>query len=286
MKKNKKILFPTDFSEPSANAFRYALCLADHLEAAIDVIHVGFPVVETVTYTGYSNSSTLTMRESLKARIKTFVEEGITQVLEQLNNAPVVDSDVFLGTPVSAITQIAKKKEVDFILMGSHGENKSLIEKLMGSVAAGVVETATCPVFVIPEEVTFKSDITIAYATNLSDSDPFEIWKAVQLLSPLKPSVRVVHIRLPNEKVDTVETKIDQMDIFFKEHHPEMQITFHSIPGRSLQKEIDTFTEVYKLDMLVMYQPHHSFWNRLFFRSNTKEMAVHTKLPLLVQKEA
>ncbi len=43
----KKILFPTDFSEAAANAFRYANELAKVVEATIDVVNVyNLPVID------------------------------------------------------------------------------------------------------------------------------------------------------------------------------------------------------------------------------------------------
>ena len=284
MKKAKKILFPTDFSENSANAFRYALLLADQLKASIEVLHATMPILDPIPYTGYSGSTTEAIIMGLKEQTKAFVELGMTQVLEHLQHAPVISSDVILGTPINAIIHHAKRENCHFILMGSRGENKPIIGKLLGSIAVGVVEKASCPVIVIPEYASFQPELTIAYATDLSVADPFEIWKAIKLLSPLMPNVRVIHIRLPNENAAKGEEKMRQIESFFTKHRPEINIYFHTIPGKDLQKELETFTTIYKTDMVVMYQPHHSLWNKLFFQSNTKKIAAHTQLPLLIQK--
>jgi nucleotide-binding universal stress UspA family protein len=53
------------------------------------------------------------------------------------------------GKPHEFIIQEAKEKEIDLIVMGTHG--KSGIKRvLMGSVAQNVIGHAPCPVLVVP----------------------------------------------------------------------------------------------------------------------------------------
>jgi len=49
----------------------------------------------------------------------------------------------------SEIINIAKKKEIDLIIMGSHGRT-GLERVLFGSVAQRVVRRAACPVLTVP----------------------------------------------------------------------------------------------------------------------------------------
>ncbi len=53
------------------------------------------------------------------------------------------------GTPVATILKEARRLDVELIIMGAH-DRKSLFKKLMGSVSAGVLEQAPCPLLVIP----------------------------------------------------------------------------------------------------------------------------------------
>jgi nucleotide-binding universal stress UspA family protein len=49
------------------------------------------------------------------------------------------------GTPAQAITDYAKKAEIDLIVVGTHGR-RGLSHMVTGSVAERVVRTAPCPV--------------------------------------------------------------------------------------------------------------------------------------------
>jgi nucleotide-binding universal stress UspA family protein len=57
------------------------------------------------------------------------------------------DSAIVEGLPFQAIIDIAKDKNVDLIVMGTHGRT-GLIHVLMGSVAEKVVRLAPCSVLV------------------------------------------------------------------------------------------------------------------------------------------
>jgi len=59
------------------------------------------------------------------------------------------DARMVRGTPVSTIVNEARRLEVELTIMGAH-DRKSLFKKLMGSVSAGVLEQAPCPMLVIP----------------------------------------------------------------------------------------------------------------------------------------
>jgi len=279
----KKILFPTDFSEPSKNAFRYALLLADHLEASIKVIHATLPTDDVAVY-GQHDFSTQSLLQGLKKEIKSFVNIGLTQVLNQLKNPPVVTTEVFLGTPIRTITKLAAEEKVSLILMGSRGTNKSRLDRILGSFAAGVVERSTIPVIIIPENMEYKPVRTIAYASDLIDVDPYRIWKVVNFWGPIISRVDIIHVQGEEEDPEKLEYQMKEMSVFFSDRFSDIIFNYHVVPGLSVQKALDRFTEKHQPDMMVMYQPHHGFWDKLFFKSYTKERTVLTQIPLLVQK--
>jgi nucleotide-binding universal stress UspA family protein len=52
--------------------------------------------------------------------------------------------------------------------------------------------------------------------------------------------------------------------------------------GESIIDSINNFIETENPDMIVMAKHNRSFFDRLFHRSLSKQMAYHTKIPLLV----
>ena len=282
MKKSKKILFPTDFSAPASNAFRYALSLADKLEANIEILHVVFPEAEPLDFPVLVAQSTQMRLDSAKEQLKQFVDIGLTQMVQQLKNAPSISSDIELGTPSRIIANTALRDDVDLIVMGTKGV-KSNLESFMGSVAAGVVKKAHCSVIVVPEDAELKLE-KVAYASNLNEADPFEIWRMIRLLDLKSPTIRCIHFNPGDEElgVDIME----EMEDFFIEKSPNIKIHFQNMPGSNVIENINDFIDLYELDLVAMYQPNRTFFENLFHHSNTKEMALKTHVPLLIMKSS
>lgn len=283
MKKIKRILIPIDFSEHSANAFRYGLQLADKIEAAVDIINVVFPEGETMDYPVLVAQATQTKIETTRKRLKTFVEKGLAAVGESLDNQPMIEADIEIGTPINCICNFAQREDLDLIIMGSKGTNRSNLEKWMGSVAKGVVGKSHCPVLIIPEHAQFEDIKTMTYATDIKDADPFEIWRTLRMISPYQPIINVVHVNLKKEGNLKAWEKLEEIKAFF-EDQPKMKVNTFHVPGKNTREEIKEFVEQHETDLLVMYQTKHGFWDRLFFKSNTQEMTNYTTVPLLVLK--
>ncbi len=284
MKKTKRILFPTDFSKPAASAFRYALLFADQIQATIEVLHVVYPQGESLDFPGMAAAMTQKVVEGDQVLLKKFIENGITQVLGQLENVPLISKTIEVGSPIGFISELAKRDNADMIIMGSRGTNRSRFDRMMGSIATGVVARAKCPVMVVPEETPFKRLERVAYASNILNSDPYELWKSLELLEIQELELHLVHFNYKKEGDARAYSELEKMSTFLEHQNPDSAVHIHHLPGKILEKDLNQFIEKESIDMLVMYQPEHSIWERLFVKSATKEMSIRTKVPLLVLK--
>ena len=282
MKKSKKILFPTDFSAPASNAFRYALLLADKLEANIEILHVVYPEPEPLDFPVLVAQATQMRLESAKEELQQFVDIGLTQMLQQLKNAPGISSTTELGTPSKIICDTAERDNADLIVMGTKGAHNNF-EKMIGSVSSEVVKKSHCPVLIVPEGAAMQLK-NIAYASNLNEADPFEIWKTIRLLELESPTIRCIHLNTGGEDVGT--DTMEDMENFFIERSPKLKVHFQNLPVQHIIDGLNDIMDLYGIDLLVMYQPNRSFFENLFHHSSTKEMALKTRVPLLVLKAA
>ncbi len=74
--------------------------------------------------------------------------EVIKRIEHFMNQASItVEVELLSGRPAEAILEIAKKKDVDLIVVGSHGRT-GLDRMLMGSVSDRVIGYAECPILV------------------------------------------------------------------------------------------------------------------------------------------
>ena len=137
------ILVPVDFSEPSQQVLDYAIALAGKLEASLTILHViQRPVLGPGTGMG-------AVYGSYMEQVEPAAQQNIRDAVERVRKAGVeCAGEVAHGTPFQQIIDMADNRQVDLIVMGSHGHT-GLQHFLLGSVAERVVRLAPCPVLVV-----------------------------------------------------------------------------------------------------------------------------------------
>jgi nucleotide-binding universal stress UspA family protein len=140
----KSILFPTDFSEGSAQALKYAVDMATRYGAKLYLVHVIYDIAKA---TGWyvPHVSMDKMYKDIEAGAKKELE---TFGMEELSGVKNLERIVITGVPHEEIMNFAKKNKVDLIIMGTHGR-KGIDRVLFGSTAAQVVRYAPCPVLTV-----------------------------------------------------------------------------------------------------------------------------------------
>ena len=138
----KKILCPIDHSDCSKEALKYAVSLAMKDEAKLLLLHVidirSFNEGLDAMSTQIPNEETI---EQLRVKL-------INCIPEEIRNDMDVEAIVSQGIPFAEIISTAKKKEIDMIVIGSHGRT-GLKHMMMGSVSEKVVRKAPCPVLTV-----------------------------------------------------------------------------------------------------------------------------------------
>ncbi len=267
----KKILFPTDFSEAASNAFQYAVALASEIGAKIDLAHVYYlPFADSTSVSAEYMAEMLDEKEkAIIERMKTFAGE---ENLDSINKfLPIYG---LLIPP--EILNIAKNK-YDLLVMGTRGEHHSQVEKIIGSVTTHTITHAPCPVLAIPGEAQWKGIRHIAYATNFNPKDDQAVVQLISFAEELGAKVHFVHI----------ETKADigkTADSISLENYPYDFTDFFIINNPSVIEGMEQYLKEKEIELLALFSPERSLWERLFHSSFTKKMAFHSKTPILVLK--
>jgi len=140
----KSILFPTDFSEGSAEALKYAVEFAKKYDAKLYVIHIIYDVAKASGwYVPHISMDKLyqDIQEGAKKELDNF---GV----EELSGIKNIERVVITGIPHQEIIAFATSKKVDMIIIGTHGRT-GIDRILFGSTAAQVVRNAPCPVLTV-----------------------------------------------------------------------------------------------------------------------------------------
>lgn len=275
----KKILFPTDFSEVSKNAFIYALKLADSIDAEIITMHVyQLPQANYVNVSEYLHEiydvAELSSFENYKDEVP-FLRE----IAEENNLDKVKISHVLiLGNLIHEIEKITKHENIDFIVMGTKGAT-GLKETFLGTVATKVMNDVKAVVLAIPERCKYQPIKNLLFITEYK-SDDIESFKHVMALSKVfQAHIDCLHIASPQR-----ESKNNQMEDWndlIKNHN----IVLHSISGDDVEGIILNFIDLHKINMIAMHVYHKNFFEKLFKISLSKKLTFHVNVPILAIHE-
>ena len=276
----KNILIPTDFSDNASDALDYALNLLGGSKAHIHIVHV--VPVHTVPGDVPVNTTDLVSREVEEAKESLRAIEEFSQMFygEGEGAQIQVSTKVAIGGVAFQIKKEADEIGADLIIMGTQGVNHSLMEKVLGSISTMAINDAPCPVILVPREYKFKSIDNVIFATNLNHSDPYELWRATELIKPHVGRVRCVYVAKDESKVDKEELK--SFAKYMVEHSPSVQTVFNVEISDNLEKTLSEYSENYDAEMVIMHRSKKSFWKNLFGTSHTKKMASWLTIPLMV----
>ena len=138
-----KILAPTDLSELSLAALRYALEAARAEGAELIVYHVIGPSEEWLA----RHEEVLTMRQVIDNRRRVLAQFAKV-AFGGLPPDVRLRTEVDLGVPYRKIVEKADAEKADLIIMSTHGWS-GFLRMLIGSVTEKVVNRASCPVLSI-----------------------------------------------------------------------------------------------------------------------------------------
>ncbi|MFQ5863320.1 MAG: universal stress protein [Candidatus Brocadiales bacterium] len=137
----RNILCAVDYSRCSMEALAYAIHFALKSSAKLYLLYIidmrhfdDFPPFE---YPGPESETVSRMKKELALKVSDEVKSKIN-----------VDTIVTAGTPVQRILSIARERDVDMIVMGTHGRT-GVARAVMGSVAANVLKRANCAVLTV-----------------------------------------------------------------------------------------------------------------------------------------
>lgn len=266
----KNILVPTDFSDNSMSAFRFALDLAPVLRANIDLLHV-YPLPDTEVAGG------IRLHETEEKWMAEFVSKG----LEGLNTQVQVNPSLLQGIAEGQLLRNSESPDVEMMVMGAEGSG-GIGKKWFGSIAETVARQASCPVMLIPEGASFKGFQHILFASDYSSADPSALDMLVNFAGRFHASIHFVHVEKPGEGADYARIEQRIMDYLFRNGAPSFSFQMTCVHADRIGEGLSDYAGQNHIDLIVMVASQRSFWETLFRHSHTKEMILRSKTPLLV----
>ncbi len=265
------ILIPTDFSENASKAAEYAVALFGNSSTYM-LVH-GYEVPH----------SGATMLISIADILEKDALQGLNIAKEQLVDAypgleGKVETRAVMGSPSIAVTRLAEAGNFDLVVMGTKGAT-GLKEVFVGSVAANTLTDVKVPVLAIPADTEVRAPKSILFAADdkclIQGVLPKEL---VELSNQIDAEVLVLNVVPEGElkHVGSSDAQKDRSDGIFK----GVKHSVHFVESADVNKGIETFINEHEVDMLAMITRKNDLFSRLFGKSNTKEMVMHTNIPL------
>ena len=141
----KKILVPTDFSEASEAALKYACGLAADLNASLCVLHTienPYPIGGATEY----DSPPQEFFEGYERESRKSLETVLTSEEQEKYRASLVLRNGVAAQEI--LLYLQENPDVDLVVMATHGRG-GVARLMMGSVADKIVRAARCPVVTI-----------------------------------------------------------------------------------------------------------------------------------------
>lgn len=137
----RHILAPTDFSAAAERALAMALELAGVFDARVTLLHVW-----SMPYTAYAEGLTWPLDEMERA-----ARSALDRTLANAREVhPKVEALLREDGDWAQILEVANERDVDLIVMGTHGR-RGLPHFVLGSVAEKVVRLSPVPVLTVKD---------------------------------------------------------------------------------------------------------------------------------------
>jgi nucleotide-binding universal stress UspA family protein len=139
-----RILVATDLTKASDPAVSRAIRLARDSDAELLITHAYQPpsVAQADSFaSGIYAEWDRTMRSNAEEQLRPIVEDAKRQGVKAI-------AIVVSGVPYDAISETAREKGADLVVMGTHGRT-GVSRFFLGSVASRVISTAPCPVLTV-----------------------------------------------------------------------------------------------------------------------------------------
>lgn len=142
----KRILLPTDFSDCSREALKYAVGMAREFCAELTVLHV---INEQIFTEGLTLPRVIS-EEELESEVRREAGRQMDNFLASVEGLGELQHSTLIirGKPFAEIVKYAKEKAVDLIVIGTHGRT-GIEHVIFGSQAEKVVRRAPCPVLTV-----------------------------------------------------------------------------------------------------------------------------------------
>jgi nucleotide-binding universal stress UspA family protein len=272
----KKILVPIDFSSAAKAGFDYAFQLSTITQSEIFALNVYQEVANN-----YSPDVSFLLQQEVekkrKSTLSKFTGDYPNLRFSDEGASPTIHTSVRCGDIVDEIIAASIDYDVDTIIIGTKAKH-NLWEYIFGSVSTNLIKQSKKPVLIVSEGLRFEKPKKIAFANDFF-SEGLSLKYLDEFADIFGASIQQVHVNiLPSDFSDLKEEIVES-----SENTTQKYTTI--IRDKSVKKGLDFFIKTHHIDLLALYLPQRTFTEKLLHKSVSKQLALESKIPLLIFKE-
>jgi len=273
----KRILLPTDFSDNSFEAIRYALLVFKEIECTFFLLHTYTPPVYQTEYLiGSSGQIGLgdVMRETSQTQLEQ-LQSRLEKEYKNPNHTFVVHTA--FNTLLGEVTDTIEKENIDLVIMGTKGATGAT-EILFGTNTVHVIKKAKCPVIAVPPKFEYEAPKEILFPTDFEIEYKKEKLEVLLTIAEKYQSrINIMHVRTGLDLTNTQKKNKKQLEELL-----DNRSLFHDIPDNTITDAVNEFQLKQRVNLLVMVQNKHTFLERLFIEPVIKKIGFHITVPFMV----
>ncbi len=274
----KKIIAPTDFSPVSINAVNYAADMACTTGCDLLLLHIyPLPVMAgdvPVPIYGIDDSE-----EYQKEKLEKLRADLLLRTRDRIK----IYTQIEQGDILQKIEECCIMVNPYAVVVGP--ETVGRIGELAGAaVTSEVIKDLQWPVIVVPVDAHFTNIKKIGLACDYKkvvNTIPFKEIKT--LLKEFGAELHVIHVNDEPEaeySEDTIEESGWLQEMLYG-----LKPQYHLINNYNIEEGIEQFVTANKLDILIVVPKKHSVLHKLFSKSYSKQLALHSHVPVLAVHE-
>ena len=277
----KKILLPTDFSENSWNAIKYALQLFKDEQCTFTLLNTYSPIIYDPEYVMIE-----TMRTQVFDSVRQVSQDELKKLEDRILNEFKNPNHIFARLSAYNILalevrELQEAENIDCVVMGTKGAS-GVKEVLIGSNTVHVFKNAKCPILAIPDNFSFETPHEILFPSDYEiNYQKKHLQPLVDIASKYHSRINIMHITYGDELTEKQEVNKQKLETYFK----EIAYLFHSVHNQNITEAIENFQLQSRINLLVMIKNKHTFFENLFLKKTINQIGFHLNIPFMVIPE-
>jgi nucleotide-binding universal stress UspA family protein len=267
----KTIIIATDFSSAAMNAATYGIKMAETVKADVMLFNV-FEVLAN-----YGEMVIDINVENLKKDAVSDMETLKADLVRNTGTKVNITSDVRLGVFNDELNTLCEKLNPYAVVMGSKG--KTAAERILfGTHALYAMKHLPWPLITVPSTASFSAIKNIGLAYDFEKELDSNFTEEIKLLA--HDFGATIHV-LNAAKEDEFDADFVMLSSRLERMLAPFTVKYHFITSNNANEGIIDFADKNDIDLLIVMPKYHSLLEKIIFKSHTKQMVLHSHVPVL-----